>query len=221
MLLDTSAAGHLIDAFAALLLGTALLSILVRRLDYAILLLAAQGMVLTASAGTVALTEPSLHAAAATILTFIVKGIAIPGVLFGVLREVELKREIATVLPLRVAAPAAVGLVLVAYQAAAPLALLDAFGTRDAIPAAIVMMLLGLFTMLIRKKAVSQVIGLVSMENGVYLAAVVATHGLPLAVELGIAVDLLAGAGVMGLVMRQISRTFRTVNTDRLRMLRG
>ena len=75
--------------------------------------------------------------------------------------------------------------------------------------------------MLIRKKALSQIIGIVSMENGLYLMAVVATHGLPLAVELGVAIDLVTGVLVMGLFARQIHRTFDTINTDRLRALRG
>jgi hydrogenase-4 component E len=59
------------------------------------------------------------------------------------------------------------------------------------------------------------------MENGVYLAAVVAIRGLPLMVEVGIALDLLMAVVVMGMVIREISRTFETINTDRLAKLRG
>ena len=59
------------------------------------------------------------------------------------------------------------------------------------------------------------------MENGLYLMAVVATQGLPLAVELGVAIDLAVGVLVMGIFARQIHRTFDTINTDHLRTLRG
>jgi hydrogenase-4 component E len=83
------------------------------------------------------------------------------------------------------------------------------------------MVLLGLFTMTIRKKALVQVVGLVMMENGIYLAALVVTRGLPLAVELGVAVDILVGVLVMWLVIRQIERAFATIDTDHLRALRG
>ena len=88
-------------------------------------------------------------------------------------------------------------------------------------PAAVSMMLLGLFTMATRKKALTQVVGLVVMENGIYLAALVVTRGLPLAVELGVAIDILVGVVVMGLVVRQIERIVAPVDIDQLRELRG
>jgi hydrogenase-4 membrane subunit HyfE len=112
-------------------------------------------------------------------------------------------------------------LVLIAYYVVGPLHASDDSLTRNALPAALSMLLIGLFTMLIRKQALSQVIGIVAMENGLYLMAVVATRGLPLAVELGLAVDLAVGVLVMGILVRRIHRAFGTINTDHLRTLRG
>jgi hydrogenase-4 component E len=82
-------------------------------------------------------------------------------------------------------------------------------------------MLIGLFLMIGRRKALSQVIGLITMENGVYLAALVATYGLPLAVELGIFFDLLIGTLLMGVFVSRISDSFESIDIDRLRSLRG
>ena len=75
--------------------------------------------------------------------------------------------------------------------------------------------------MITRRKALTQVVGLVMSENGIYLAAVAVTRGLPLAVELGVGLDILVGVLVMGLVAGQIERTFTSIDTSRLRALRG
>ena len=79
----------------------------------------------------------------------------------------------------------------------------------------------GLGLMIVRKKALSQIAGLIIMENGVYLAALVATLGLPIAVELGVFFDLLVGVLLLGVFAYRINQTFDTINTDRLRALRG
>ncbi len=221
VLLDLKTAHGLLDSLALLLLATALGLVLVRRLDNAIRLLAGQGVLLACAAATVAMSSGDLHSFAAMIITVAIKAVVVPGILLSALREVRIKREIEAVVAPRIALVLAIGLVLVAYYVASPLAVAGEFATRNALPAALSMLLLGLLTMLIRKKALSQVAGIVAMENGLYLMAVVATNGLPLAVELGVAVDLAVGVLVMGFLARLIHRTFDSINTDLLQMLRG
>jgi hydrogenase-4 component E len=211
----------MLDAMAVALLGITLFAVSTHRLDHAIYLLAAQGAVLTGAAAVVALASGGSHGVAAVALTLGVKALAIPGMLLFALRQIRVRRELEVTLPSLVALPLAVGLVLVAYQVVGPLGAIDEYGTHNALPVSVAMLLIGLFTMLIRKKALSQVGGLVTMENGIYLAALTATRGLPLAVELGIALDLLVGVAVMGFVSRQIHRAFDSTNTDHLRTLRG
>lgn len=221
IVLDVETARRILDNLALLLLATALWSVLVRRLDSSIRLLALQGLLLAAAAATVALTTGTGHAYIAVGITLAIKVVAVPGILLFVLREVRIKREVEVVLARRFALPLAIGLVLVAFHVVGPLEGLDGLLGRQALPAAVAMLLIGLLNMLIRKKALSQIIGIVTMENGLYLMAVVATQGLPLAVELGVAADLVTGVLVMSLYTRQIHRTFDTINTDRLRTLRG
>lgn len=221
ILLDLQTAQRLLDTLALALLATALASVPLRRIETSIRLLAAQGLLLALAASVVAVTTGALHAYVAVALTVGVKVLAVPAILLYVLRDVRVKREVETVLPQRQAFLLAIGLVLVAYYAVGPLRTVDGFLTRNALPVAISMLLIGLYTMLIRKKALTQVIGIVAMENGLYLMAVVAAHGLPLAVEMGVAVDLAVGVLVMGIVSRQIHRTFDSINTDHLRALRG
>ncbi len=214
-------ARQMFDGLAVALLGITLLSAATHRLDRAIYLLAAQGIVLTAAAAVGAMASLSAHSLVAVALTFGVKALGIPAILLFALRETRVRRDMDVALPYHLSLAIAVGLVLLAYEVVAPLGPLDAYGTRNATPVAVAMLLIGLFTMLVRRKALSQVGGLVTMENGIYLAALTATHGLPFAVELGIAIDLLVGVAVMSLVSRQIHRAFQTTDTDRLRTLRG
>ncbi|MGH2559526.1 MAG: NADH-quinone oxidoreductase subunit K [Thermomicrobiales bacterium] len=216
-------ASSAIDAAALGLIGLAVAGTILRHLESAIWLLVAQGVLLGVAAGAAALAEMEWRAWAAFAAAVVVKAVAIPLILRHVLRRIAVPREVETVIPLKVAFPMAVGLVLVAYHAIEPFtrAASGGFDAPNALPAALGLLLLGLFTMVIRKKALTQVIGLVTMENGLYLAAVAATGGLPFAVEFGVALDVLTGVAIMALVMHEINRMFGDVNIDRLRALRG
>jgi hydrogenase-4 component E len=221
-LLSAAHAGATIDTAAVGLLGLALAGVLVQRLETAIWLLAAQGLLLGLAAGAAALHEGDWRSWAAFAVALFVKALAIPTILRHVLDRVAVRHEVESVLPIKLAFPVAVALVLVAYRAITPFTRdrLGAFETDNALPAALALLLLGLFLMMTRKKALTQVIGLVTMENGLYLAAIAATRGLPLAVEFGVALDVLTGVALMGLVMHEINQLFSTLNTDRLRSLR-
>jgi hydrogenase-4 component E len=134
---------------------------------------------------------------------------------------VRVRREVELVLSTPAALLLAVAAVLVAYRAAGTLNLPGAVPSQHALPVAVALVLIGLALMIGRKKALSQIAGLIIMENGVYLAALVATLGLPLAVELGVFFDLLIGVLLLGVFAYRINETFDTINTDRLRALRG
>jgi hydrogenase-4 component E len=215
-------AGQAIDAAALGLLALALGGVLVRRLETAILLLGAQGLLLGVAAGATALAENSWRPWAAFGVALVVKAVAIPVILWVVLGRVAQRREVELALSIKLAFPLAVGLALIAYRVAQPFTAgrLAGFETHDALPVALALLLLGLFMMITRKKALSQVVGLVTMENGIYLAAVAATRGLPTAVEFGVALDVLTGVALMGLVMHEINSLYQHIDVDRLRSLR-
>ncbi len=219
--LDAKTAQTALDGLALLLLSVSIWSVIVRRLDSSIHLLVGQGLLLAAATMVLALNSGSAHAYFTVLITLLVKVIAVPGILLVALRGLKVKREVELVIPTRLALLFAIGLVLIAYSVSGQLVVLEGSFSHNALPAAISMLLVGLLNMLIRKKALNQVIGLVAMENGLYLMAVVATKGLPLAVELGIAIDLVIGVLVMGVFTRWIHRAFDSTNTDHLRTLRG
>lgn len=211
----------MLDVLTLAFLGLTLAMVVVRRLDRAILLVAGQSSVLALVALVEASHSGTAHAYLAFGLTVLVKVIAIPVILLRVLNGIRVKREIEAVLPVKVAFSIAVALTLLAYRAIGSASLPGELASQNALPVALAAVLIGLFLMIVRKKALSQVIGLILMENGFYLAALVATAGLPIIVEIGVAFDLLVGILVMGTFVYRINQTFDTINTDRLRGLRG
>jgi hydrogenase-4 component E len=211
----------LLDGIALLLIALSVGVALTRRLDRAVWLLVGQGVLLVGAALVITIGAPSVHGLATIALTLIVKVIAVPMLLAVVVRRLPLRQETTVVLSPSSAALIAFGLVLLAFHVSQPLAASSLVAGGQAVPAATAMVLLGLFTMIVRKKAVSQVVGLVTMENGVYLAALVATEGLPLAVELAVAADVLLAVVVFAILTERLQQTFASINTDLLRFLRG
>jgi hydrogenase-4 component E len=74
--------------------------------------------------------------------------------------------------------------------------------------------------MISRRKAITQIMGLMVMENGLFLAAIATSYGMPLIVELGVFFDVLVAVLIMGIFAFRINQTFDTVDTGILRRLR-
>ena len=81
-------------------------------------------------------------------------------------------------------------------------------------------MLLGMLLLITHRKAISHVIGFMSMENGIFFAALIATKGMPMVVELGIAFDVLIAAVLFGVFFLQLRRSIDSLDVDRLNLLR-
>lgn len=214
-------ATEIVDGLAIALLAVALFSLTMRGLVGAVWLLVAQSALLALVAATIALSSGAAHMWAAALLTLAVRAIAVPAVLLVVLRAVALKRETRPLVPTRYAIVLAIALTLVAFVIAGRLELADAFPARNALPVSLALTFIGLLLMATRRKAVSQLIGLITIENGIFLAGLIATLGLPFFVEIGIFFDLLVAVGVTAVLTLRINEHFDTVNTDTLRKLRG
>ena len=91
--------------------------------------------------------------------------------------------------------------------------------TRNVIAVSLAVVVLGLLMMVTRRQAVSQVVGFMAMENGLFLAAVTATSGMPLVVELGVAFDILVAAVLFGVFFLQIRDAIDSLDVDRLNRL--
>ncbi|HZP95677.1 MAG TPA: NADH-quinone oxidoreductase subunit K [Candidatus Limnocylindria bacterium] len=210
-----------VDALAVALLAAALASVAMRGLVAGVWLLVVQSTLLALVAATIAVASGVGHMWAAAGLTLAVRAIAVPAVLFLVLGRVALRREMRPILTTRVALLAGVGLTLVAFSAAGRLELSAAYPAPRALPVSLSLTFIGVLLMATRRKAISQLIGLITVENGIFLSGLIATLGLPLFVEIGIFFDLLVAVGVTAVLTMRINEHFDTVNTDALRRLRG
>ncbi len=214
--------GGPLDMVALALVVTALAGALERRPMIALGMLTLQGVLLTVAALLIALDEGGAHGYLAVAITLGVKVVAIPRVLRSAAHEVAATGPAQRLaVAQRPAQALALVVVLTAFYVVGPLAPAGLNRGTQALPASVAVMLLGLLAMLVQGSALAQVMALVTMENGLYLAALTATHGFPLAVELAVGVDALVAVVVMGLVSRQIHRTFGPIDTDRLRSQRG
>jgi hydrogenase-4 component E len=111
-------------------------------------------------------------------------------------------------------------LTLLAYAVAQPIVALSDLPTRGSIPLAFAVIFVGLFIIVSRRSALTQIVGFLVMENGIALLAVLATYGVPFIVELGVFLDVLLGFLVMQIFLYRIRETFNTINVDEMRKLR-
>ena len=148
------------------------------------------------------------------------KGIGIPVLLRRMARRFGTERELAPYV--NTATSLLVGglLVLLAYVVMRPIVLLSPLPTRAGMPLAMGLIFVSLFVIVSRKKALTQVIGFLMLENGIALLAVLGTHGIPLIVEIGVFLDVLMGFLVMQIVVYQIHETFESLDVEQLNQLR-
>ncbi|HXE79285.1 MAG TPA: hypothetical protein VNK41_00905 [Vicinamibacterales bacterium] len=152
---------------------------------------------------------------------FIAKGLAIPAVLRTTLRRVGIQRAIAPYVNAQTSLLIAGLLVLFAYVLARPWVMASRLPTREALPLALALIFVSLFIIVSRKKAITQVIAFLMLENAIALLAAVGTYGVPLLVEIGVFLDVLMVFLVMQIFVYQIHETFDTIDVDRLTHLRG
>lgn len=154
------------------------------------------------------------------ILLLALKVMFIPRVLHRARRYVGADVEIRPFINIPMSVLLAGILTLVAFAVAEPVVALSDLPTRGSIPLALAVVFVGLFIIVSRRSALTQIVGFLVMENGIALLAVLATYGVPLIVELGVFLDVLLGFLVMQVFVYRIRETFATIDVDQLRKLR-
>jgi hydrogenase-4 component E len=153
-------------------------------------------------------------------LTGIIKVIIIPRVLRKVIDRLNVKRELMMYVNVPTGLLICGGLVMLAFFIAQPIIPLGSLLTRDSLAIALAIVLIGLFTMIARQKAVTQLVGFLVLENGLFLGATAATYGMPLIVELGVFFDVLIATLLAGIYTNRLQDAFDSVDTDRLTVLK-
>ncbi len=204
---------------AGLITLTSFLMLGQSRLVRLVSVFAMQGCLLAAATAMAAgaLDYPHLYISAA--LSLALKGILIPILLQRLIHKLGLHRVMDTIdHPARVMMGGA-SLVVFSYYVSLPVVAHSPLVTLNAIAVSLAVVLLGMLLMITRRQAVAHVVGFMSIENGLFFAAVVSTYGMPMVVELGVAFDVLVAAVVFGVFFFQINASIDSLNVDQLSKL--
>jgi hydrogenase-4 component E len=207
-----SLASQFVNLLAALLLLIAFAMLSQRRILTLIHLFAWQGAALAASTFIVAYTTGQGHLYFSAILTVVLKVILIPWVLHRLIDRLNVRWDVETLINIPTTMLVGIGLAIFAFALATPISQMANTLTRSTLGIALASVLLAFLMMIVRRKAVPQVIGFLAMENGLFFAATSATYGMPMVVELGIALDVLIGVLILGVFMFQIRERFDSLD---------
>ncbi len=211
---------QLINLFAAIILMLAFAMISQRRILSLIHLFTLQGVALVAATVTVGYVTHQPHLYLSAGLTLLLKVILIPYLLHRVVNRLDVRWDVEALINIPTTMLIGIVLVIFAFNLASPIAHLSSTIARGTLGIALACILLSFLMMIVRSKAVPQVIGFLSMENGLFFAATSATYGMPMVVELGIALDVLVGILIMGVFLFQIREQFDSLDIRHLEKLR-
>jgi hydrogenase-4 component E len=144
----------------------------------------------------------------------------IPWILHRLIDRLNVRWDVETLINIPTTMLIGILLVIFAFNLALPIAQLSSSIARGTLGIALACMLLSFMMMITRSKAVPQVIGFLSMENGLFFAATAATYGMPMVVELGIALDVLVGILILGVFLFQIRERFDSLDIRHLEKLK-
>lgn len=211
---------QILDLICGGLLLSAVVMLWRRELAAIVRLLAVQGVLLAALAALLGAREGSgeLYAVAAGVL--VLKAVVLPGVLRRVLRDTGEAREAEPLVNTAASLLAAALLTLLAHAVSRPLVALAPSPATHALPVGLAMVFLGFFVLVTRRRALSQVVGFLLLDNGIAATAFLATAGVPLIVELGVSLDLLLVVLVLQVLTARMRLKFGHSDLDELRELR-
>lgn len=211
---------QVIDLLSALvlLLGFGLLA---QRRIYALLhLFAWQGLFLAANTAIVAYGAGVRHLYFSALLTLVMKVALIPYILHVLIQRMKIERDVETMVNVPLTLLIGIALVVLSYNVMSPIQEFSTLMTRSTLAIALATVMLGLLMMITRRHAVAQVIGFLAMENGLFFAATSATYGMPMVVELGVALDILIAALIFGVFFFQIRTTFESLDLSKMARLK-
>lgn len=207
-----SAAGMLVSAY--LMVGQKALFTTIR-------LYGVQSLLLAIVAITIAISESRHELFVTAALTIVLKTVLIPWFLMRTVDRIGIHREIEPFLNVPVSLLICLGLTVVGYRVSTGFEEGTQQVTHHLVGVALSLLLIGLFLMVTRKKAITQILALLTVENAVFLVAMGVTTGMPLVVEFGIAFDVLLAVLVLGILVQRIVGRFESMDVSKLSHLKG
>ena len=213
--------GDILILCAASMLVTAYLMVGQKALFTTIRLYGAQSLLLTIATATIAVSDARHELFVTAALTMALKAILIPWFLMRVIDRIGIHREIEPFLNVPASLLVCLGLTVVGYRVSTGFPEGVGGVRHHVIGVALSMLLIGLFLMVTRKKAITQILALLTVENAVFLVAVGVTSGMPLVVELGISFDVMLAVLLLGILVHRIVDRFESMDVSRLSKLKG
>lgn len=186
----------------------------------AVFCLSAQSAIIALSCVAIGMATGNMeHGIVPAILTLLVKVIFIPGAVLKIIGELKNEREIVSDTNTNSSTVASALFLVLGY--AIVNRIMPGVEAKDVIAASILMIMTGLSLMVFRKRAVMQIVGLITLENGIYLLGLLLTAGLPLVVELGVFLDVLVAVVVLVILTGRMRLSFMTTDTSIMKKLKG
>lgn len=205
---------QLVDSLAALMLLVSFALLAQHRMLALLHWFAAQGVLLAVTAAVVAHGSGNHELYVSAVMTFLLKGLLLPWLLWRVIKKLHVHREVEPLMNTPLTMLIALAVTLFSFHIIQPIEKISELLTRDSMAIATACVLLGMLMMITRRKAITQVIGFLAVENALFFAAIGSTNGMPLVVEIGIAFDVLIAALIFGLFFFQIRETFDSLEVD-------
>ena len=216
----TELSTQLVNLFASFLLMLAFAMLAQRRVLTLINLYALQGLTVVAATTVVAHMTHQEHLYYSAVLTLILKVFLIPWILHRLVKRLNVRWDVETLINIPSTMLVGIVLVVFAFNLALPISHLSTSVVPGTLGIALACVLLSFMMMIMRTKALPQVIGFLAMENALFFAATSATYGMPMVVELGIALDVLVGVFILGVFLFQIREQFESLDISHLENLK-
>ena len=209
-----------INLLGAVLLMLAFAMISQRRILSLVHLFMAQGATLVVATAVMGYVTEQPHLYVSAGLTLVLKVIVIPLLLMRVIDRLDVRWDVETLINIPTTMLIGILIVILSFNLALPISKLSSTLARGTLGIALACVLLSFLMMITRAKALPQVIGFLAMENGLFFAATSTAHGMPMVVELGIALDVLVGVLILGVFMFQIREQFDSLDIRNLEKLK-
>lgn len=203
------------------LLIAVILMLQVRKITTSVKLLAFQSVLLTILSVVTAIKTGMMSLLFTAALTLIVKAIVIPYILHYTIVKIDIKQIVEPFINKYMSLIFALVLIIISYYVTSRLELTGKSGVSEFLPVAVSLIFLGSLIMIVHKKAIMQGIGLITIENGLFLLTISIFTGMPLVVELGIFFELLIMVIIIGILSFRIHSAFQSSSTDKLKELKG
>ena len=213
--MDEMITGNLIDLCAVLMLLTSVMAIATTRMKPLINLFSIQSVFLAALAFIVAWTSDTPHIYIMCVLTIALKVVVMPRMLLYIMSRINVDKEVELSIGIPGSLLISGLLIILSYYITEPLLTSIETVERNCLALSVSIILIGLLMM-----AITETVGLLMMENGLFLGAVALSHGMPLIVEIGAFFDVMVAVIIIGIFAYRINRSFNSVDTTFLRRLR-